>query len=149
MEGISEIPKEIQSLWNDLLNEVERGKFEKSLENLEISAKDSDQLRQSIQTTFQNTLPENVDPNARAQARKELISSIQTHALTLDSLADIITKISERGKQLLSQVLDWITGNLVDVLTNFGAHLKVDNWSIEATAGLPAGLSFSLTITFK
>ncbi|HKW04295.1 MAG TPA: hypothetical protein VJN71_03250 [Nitrososphaerales archaeon] len=146
---MEEIPKEIQSLWNDLLNEVEKGRFEKSLENLETSAKDSDQLKQSMQTAFQNTLPENVDPNTRAQARKELISSIQTHAFTLDSLADTITKISERGRQLLSQVFDWITGNLVDVLTNFGAHLKVDSWSIEATAGLPAGLSFSLTVTFK
>ncbi len=143
------VPDDLTKIWNELAKEMKAKSFHKHLETLKSNIEDAQNLANSMQNQFGTLAPENVDPNSRLIARKNLVTSLQVHTLTISSLQSVFSNLSSTAKGLVQSVLDWIIQNVVQVLSSFSQHLSVDTWSVEATGGLPLGVSFSITITFK
>ena|SRR5487761_24524 len=144
-----DFPDELKVIWDDLSSEMGAKRFQKHLDTLKRSVQNTQRLANSMQNHFQSVAPETVNPDARVDARKDLVSSIQLHSMTLNSLQSVFSGISATAKGLVQQVLDWIIKNIVGVLSNYAAQLNLVDWSVEVTDGLPLGLSFSVIITFK
>ncbi|MGI0080845.1 MAG: hypothetical protein ACRECH_14630 [Nitrososphaerales archaeon] len=148
------LPDELKGLFDGPSKEQRSKRFQKHLDNLKRSVKSAQQLTNTLQTQFQHMHLESMDPNARVAARKALVSSLQIHALTLNSLENIFSSISAKAKGLVQKVLGWIVlgwivQNIVEGLSNFSAQLNLYTWAVEVTSGLPLVVSFSVTLTFK
>ena len=144
-----DLPVELKGVWGDLSAELGAKGFQKHLDSLEQSIQSTRQLASMLQTQFQGMAPESIDQNARIAARKALVSSLQAHSLTINSLESVFSSISAKAKGLVQKVLDWIVQNIVEVLSNFSGQLNLKEWSVEVTGGLPLGVTFSVTVTFK
>ncbi len=142
-------PDDLKDLWKDLSTELGTDGFQKHLDILKHSLQSSESFANKMKIQFSGVAPDKVDPNLRLAARKDLVSSLQVHSLTLNSVQSVFSSLSSAEKGLVQKVLDWILQNIVQVLSSYSEHLNVDSWSVEATGGLPLGVSFSVTITFK
>ncbi|MGI0081672.1 MAG: hypothetical protein ACRECH_18885 [Nitrososphaerales archaeon] len=145
----TELPDELKGLFDGLSKELRSKRFQKHLDTLKRYVQSAQQLTNTVQTLFQHMALESMDTNARLVARKALVSSLQIHALTLNSLENIFSSISAKAKGLVQKVLDWIVQNIVEALSNFSSQLNLNTWAVEVTGGLPLGVSFSVTLTFK
>lgn len=54
-----------------------------------------------------------------------------------------------REHRTLKNAFDWMLGRLLEDIERFAGPLQLDGWSISVSAGLPAGISFSITFSFK
>ncbi|MGI0085779.1 MAG: hypothetical protein ACREBQ_11930 [Nitrososphaerales archaeon] len=155
----TELPDELKGLFDGLSKELRSKRFQKHLDTLKRYVQSAQQLTNTVQTLFQHMALESMDTNARLVARKALVSSLQIHALTLNSLENIFSSISAKAKGLVQKVLGWIVlgwivlgwivQNIVEGLSNFSAQLNLYTWAVEVTSGLPLVVSFSVTLTFK
>jgi hypothetical protein len=143
------VPDELEEVWSELQKELRSKSLQRHVETLRQSIEVSRNLDNSMTSQFVSIAPESVGQTQKIVARKNLVSALQTHSLTIASLESVFSKLSTSAKGLVQKVLDWIVQNLVQVLTNFSQYLGVDSWSVEATGGFPSGVSLSITITFK
>lgn len=58
-------------------------------------------------------------------------------------------KHSGGDQETLKKASDWILEGLISEVEKFAKALQFDGWSLTVSAGLPAGVSFSVTFSFK
>lgn len=59
--------------------------------------------------------------------------------------------LKQAGKEheTLKRAFDWIFEGLIAELEKFAKSLQFDGWSISISAGVPVGVSFTVTFSFK
>ena len=107
-------------------------------------------LETSLMDAFEGTEPGAVDAAKRSATRTTVVTSLQSHALSIGAVLKVFTKLSAVGQDAVRKVLGWIADHLVRLLTSFADHLGLQNWSVAAEfSTLPPGASFTFTLTFK
>jgi hypothetical protein len=144
----NQLPPELGDAWSRLSAGSDARKLRGHLPALEQSVLLVKRLEDSVKEAFEGVQPERVDPGKRAEVRTSLASAIQTHALSINSVLKLFSRLSAETQGAVQEVLRWMMSHLVAVLTAFSDHLALQSWSIEATGSLPPGVTFSITLTF-
>jgi hypothetical protein len=145
-----DIPDELKEDWGKLLTGGDERKMRRHLELLHGAVDTASNLEADLRSAFEGKKPEDVDPATRTTARTTLVSSLQSHSLFVGAIQKIFSKLSADGQGVIRRVLGWIAERLVTLLTEFSAHLKLENWSVAAQfATFPPGASFTFTLTFQ
>lgn len=150
MSGVSDdVPDELKDAWSKLLGGQDASKLRKHLPALRQAITLVKGLEGSLRTTFEGVAPNAVDAGSRSEARTALVSSLQSHSLSLGGVMDIFSRLSGEGQTAVRAILDWIANQLVKLLTAFAAHLGLQSWSVGAELEtFPPGGVFSITLTF-
>jgi len=147
--GSDDIPDELKDSWGKLFEGGDGKKLRRHLPALQQTISLVRGLEASLRTAFTGTEPEAVDPARRSDARTALVSSLQSHSLSIGAVLKVFSGLSADAQGAVRTVLDWIADRLVRILTTYAGHLGLQNWSIGAQiATFPPGATFSITLTF-
>ena len=143
------IPAELADAWNKLSQGGDARRLRKNLPDLERSVSLVSGLEASLKEAFGEAQPDAIDTATRANVRTTLVSSLQSHSISVGGVLKVFSRLSADAQGAVQKVLGWIAEHLVSMLTNFGAHLGVQNWSVAAgLVSFPPGATFTLTLTF-
>lgn len=74
-------------------------------------------------------------------------------SVSLTELEQTLRGLSFRARSWVAKqirrCIDWLVNKMIPFFKNFAPPLKVLGWSIGGSGGVPAGLSISISITFK
>ncbi|HKT21073.1 MAG TPA: hypothetical protein VJR06_00415 [Nitrososphaerales archaeon] len=145
-----DIPNELQDDWRRLLVGEDERKMRRRLSYLQGAVAMVAKLEASMKDAFIGKKADAVDPASRSASRTLLVSSLQSHSLSIGEVLKVFTKLSEDGQGAVRRVLGWIAEHLVKILTDFGELIGLENWSVAAQlSSFPPGASFTFTLTFK
>ena len=143
------VPDELRDAWNKLSQGVDARKLHRHLPDLQRSMSLVRELEASLKAAFGDKGPEAVDPATRATARTTLVSSLQSHSISIGGVLNVFSRLSADAQGAVQKVLGWIAERLVSILTTFAAHLRLQNWSVSAEiASMPPEAAFTITLTF-
>ena len=144
-----EVPDELRDAWNKLSQGGDARKLRRHLPDLQRSMSLIKELEGSLKTAFGDTRPEAVDSASRANVRTALVSSLQSHSMSVGGVLKVFSHLSADARGAVQKVLGWIAERLVSILTTFAAHLRLQNWSVSAEiASMPPEAAFTITLTF-
>jgi hypothetical protein len=144
-----EVPDELRDAWGKLLEGGDERKLRRHLPALQRTLELVRGVEASFQAAFEGIRPEAVDPAKRSEARTALVTSLQSHSLSIGGVLGVFSRLSADGQGAVQSVLDWIANHLVKILTAFASHLGLQNWSISGQiATFPPGATFTITLTF-
>ncbi|HUK80571.1 MAG TPA: hypothetical protein VLU91_07920 [Nitrososphaerales archaeon] len=78
-----EVPKELKDAWDKLLEGGDERKLRKHLPALQRTVALVKGVEDSFQAAFEGVEPDAVDPAKRSEARTALVSSLQSHSLSM------------------------------------------------------------------
>ena len=143
------MPDELRDAWNKLSQGGDARKLRRHLPDLQRSMSLIKELEGSLKTAFGDTRPEAVDSASRANVRTALVSSLQSHSMSVGGVLKVFSHLSADARGAVQKVLGWIAERLVSILTTFAAHLRLQNWSVSAEiASMPPEAAFTITLTF-
>lgn len=147
---MSEVPDELGDVWRKLSQGRDARKLRRHLPDLQRSVAMVRGLETSLKESFGDRGPEAVDPAARASFRTTLVSSLQSHSISVGQVLKVFSRLSTDAQGAVQRVLGWIAEHLVTMLTSFAAHLGLQNWSVAAQiSSFPPGAAFTITLTFS
>lgn len=145
-----DIPSELKDDWGRLLVGGDGRKMRRHLASLHEALTLASGLEATLRDAFEGKKPEAVDPAARTTARATLVSSLQSHSLSMGAVQNSFANLSAVGQGAVRKVLGWIAERIVRLLTEFSAHLGLENWSAAVqVSSFPPGASFTFTLTFE
>ncbi len=143
------MPDELKDAWNKFSQGGDARKLRRHLPDLQRSVSLVRGLEASLRAAFGDTKPEAVDAAARANIRTTLVSSLQSHSMSIGGVLKVFSRLSADAQGAIQKVLGWIAEHLVSMLTAFSAHLGLQSWSVSAEiATLPPEAAFTITLTF-
>jgi hypothetical protein len=144
-----EVPEELKDAWGKLLEGGDERKLRKHLPALQRTVALVKGAEASFQAAFEGVEPDAVDPAKRSEARTALVSSLQSHSLSMGGVLGVFSHLSADAQGAVRSVLDWIASHIVKLLTAFASHLGLQNWSVSGQiATFPPGATFTITLTF-
>ncbi len=144
-----QLPVELNDAWNMLSQGGDARKLRRHLPDLQRSVSLVGGLEKSLKDGFGSARPEAVDADKRASARTTLVSSLQSHSISIGGVLKVFSRLSADAQGAVQKILGWIAEHLVSMLTSFAAHLGIQNWSVAAQiSSFPPGASFTITLTF-
>ncbi|MDG6901080.1 MAG: hypothetical protein JRM80_03885 [Nitrososphaerota archaeon] len=145
----ADLPAELSDAWSKLKRGGDARKLRNHLPALRRSVGGVTELESSLKEAFGGIGPDAVSPDSRASVRTTLVSSLQSHSLSIVGVLNVFSRLSSDAQGAVQSVLGWIAEHLVGILTAFAAHLGLQNWSVAAQlSSFPPGASFTITLTF-
>ena len=145
---VEELPNELGEAWNELSSGRDARRLRKHLPVLRRSILQTAKLEGSLRERFGARQAELVDPETRTEARAKLVSSVQLHALSIDSILKVFSALSADSQAAVQKILEWVLNHVVSVLTAFADQLALESWSVAVTGSFPPAISFTITLTF-
>ena len=143
------MPVELSDAWDKLQQGGDARKLRRHIPALQGTVARVRELESSLKGDFAGTRPEAVSPDKRAEVRTALVSSLQSHSLSMGGVLKVFSRLSADAQGALQKVLEWIAEHIVGMLTAFANHLGVQNWSVAAgLASFPPSATFTITMTF-
>lgn len=143
------MPDELRDAWDRLSQGGDARKLRRHLPDLQRSVSLVKDLETSLKAAFGDRRPEAVDLAARTGVRTALVSSLQSHSISVGGVLKVFSRLSADAQGAVRKVLGWIAEHLVGMLTAFASHLGLQNWSVSAeVATMPPEAAFTITLTF-
>lgn len=89
------------------------------------------------------------DANLLRSGRATIIRSAAAVCRHLNDFEAAMAKNEGKEQDTLKKAFDWIVSGLMSELEKFAKAMQFDGWSLSVSAGLPAGVSFTVTFSFK
>ena len=91
------------------------------------------------------------NPEAIPRLQGELIALLDSFDRDLRVYGEALRTLSGgQGMAFLKGVWGWVSGNVVSrVIRDLAQHLEIRSWSFGVTAGMPSGLSSTITVHFS
>ncbi len=89
------------------------------------------------------------DIAAIARARSVLVRSCATICRYQSDFDTTMLKHRMNDNEIIRSCFEWMTGALLERLERFAMATNMSGWDVSVSAGLPAGFSFSVTLSFN
>lgn len=90
-----------------------------------------------------------LDTALLGSARSVLVRSSGIVCRHLSDFESSVEKHGLRDNVTIRSGFDWMLKGLLDRLEKFAVEARISGWSLSVSAGLPAGVSFTITLSFS